>query len=77
MADPNPRPSISSEQPLPLSDVQLELLKLYSTDVTSEELLEVKRLLSSHFGSKATRAADQIWDDRGITNEDMEAWLLE
>lgn len=66
-----------AELSAPLSDLQLELLKLYSTELTSEELLEVKRLLGRYFGDRATRAADRVWDERGLTNEDMDAWLHE
>ncbi len=69
--------SMPVEPSAPLSDLQLELLKLYSTEVTSEELLDVKRLLGQYFGNKATRAADRVWDERGLTNEDMDAWLHE
>ncbi len=76
MASPRAR-TTSAEPSAPLSDLQLELLKLYSTGVTSEELLEVKRLLGQYFGNKATRAADRVWDERGLTNEDMDAWLHE
>ena len=66
-----------SGPPGPLSDLQLELLKLYSTDVTAEELREVKRLLGRHFGRKAVQTADRVWDERGLTDEDMDAWLHE
>ncbi len=43
-----------------LSALQLELLKLYSTDVSSQELFEVKLLLGRYFGSKATREASAL-----------------
>jgi len=59
----------------PLSPLQLELLKLYSTEMTSSELLELKRVLARYFATKATAAADQAWDERGLSNEDMDAWL--
>ena len=39
--------------------------------------LEVKRLLGQYFGHKAVQAADHAWDDRGLTDEDMDAWLHE
>ncbi len=68
---------VGTQPSAPLTDLQLELLKLYSTGVTSEELLEVKRLLGQYFGNKATKAADRVWDERGLTNEDMDAWLHE
>jgi hypothetical protein len=61
----------------PLSGLQLELLKLYSTEMTTEELLEVKQLLARYFARKAVESADQIWDQRQLTDEDMDAWLHE
>ncbi len=74
----NPRAQkISEGRSTPLSDLQLELLKLYSTEVTSEELLEVKRLLGRYFGQRAIQSADRVWDERGLTNEVMDAWLHE
>ena len=51
---------VPAEPSSPLSELQLELLKLYSTGVTPEELLEVKRLLGQYFGNKATEAADRV-----------------
>ena len=59
----------------PLSDLQLELLKLYSTDLTEEELLDLKRELARYFAGKAIASADRVWDERGLSNEDMDAWL--
>ncbi len=76
MAD-STTPQMTSGRSAPLSDLQLELLKLYSTDVTADDLIEVKRLLGRYFGRKAVRAADRAWDERGLTDEDMDAWLHE
>ena len=76
MADSTTRP-MPIEPSAPLSDLQLELLKLYSTEVTSEELFEVKRLLGRYFGRKAIQSADRVWDQRGLTDQDMDAWLHE
>ena len=76
MADPTTRPT-TAQPPAPLSSLQLELLKLYSTEVTAEELLEVKRLLGRYFGRRAVQSADRVWDQRQLTDEDMDAWLHE
>lgn len=59
----------------PLTSLQLELLKLYSTELTEEELREVKRELARHFAHKATESADRIWDQRGLSDEEMSRWL--
>ncbi len=68
---------MAAEPSAPLTDLQLELLKLYSTEVTAEELREVRRLLGRYFGQKASQDADRVWDERGLTDEDMDAWLHE
>jgi len=44
------------------SNVQLELLKLYSTDISDSELEEVKQKLADFFAKKATDEADKLWD---------------
>jgi len=59
----------------PLSNVQLELLKIYSTDITDEEVLEVKRLLAQHFAKKTIDAAEKVWQEKGLTNDIMDEWL--
>ena len=61
----------------PLTNLQLELLKLYGTDLPDEDLQEIKQLLAQYFARKAISEADRIWDERGLTNETMDAWLNE
>ena len=61
----------------PLSNLQLELLKLYSSDISEEDLLHIKRYLAKFFAFKAIGQADQVWDEKGYTNDTMEQWLNE
>ena len=63
--------------PQPLTNVQLELVKLYSTDLKQRELLELKQLLANFFAQKAIKSADKIWDERKLSDQDMEIWLNE
>ena len=60
-----------------LSNIQLELLKLYSTDIKEEELLEIKSYIADFFSKKAVQEADKLWDENSLTNEDMDSWLNE
>ncbi len=60
-----------------LSNIQLELLKLYSTDIKEEELLEIKSYIADFFSKKAVQEADKLWDENSLTNEDMDRWLNE
>ena len=41
-----------------LSNIQKELLKLYSTDLPDHQLYEIKLLLGQYFAEKATDAMD-------------------
>lgn len=61
----------------PLSNIQQELLKLYSYDITEADLLHIKRYLAKYFAFNAIGEADQVWDQKGYTNETMNQWLKE
>jgi len=61
----------------PLSNLQQELLKLYSSDIPEADLLHIKRYLAKYFAFKAIGEADQIWDEKGYTNETMNQWVNE
>lgn len=58
-----------------LTELQLQLLKLFSREISQDELLEIKRMLSDYFAGKLTAEADKLWDEKGLTNEDMDKWL--
>lgn len=58
-----------------LTNVQLELLKLYSTNLSDTDLLELKQLLSKFFADKSIKLADEVWNKKGYTNDQMENLL--
>lgn len=60
-----------------ISNMQQELLKLYSANIAEADLLNIKRYLAKYFASKAIEEADSIWEDKGYTNETMNKWLTE
>lgn len=60
-----------------LSNLQIELLKLYSTNLSQDNLLELKRILARYFAQKAINEADKIWEEKGLSNLDMKKWLDE
>lgn len=60
-----------------LTNLQLEIIKLYSTEMERSELIELKQVLARFFAQKAVEEADQIWDDKNLTNQDMDSWLNE
>lgn len=60
-----------------LSELQLELLKVYSFDPSPEDLVQIKILLANFFAKKFTSNIQQAIEDTNITNEDLEGWLNE
>ena len=59
----------------PLTNLQFELLKFFQYEVKDEELLEIKRLLSDYFAKKAMDDMDNLWKEKGWSNETMDTWL--
>lgn len=64
------------EQPAAsLTNLQLELLKLFSYQLPDEELIEIKKLFSKFFAERLKKGMSQIWKEKGYTQEDMDKWL--
>lgn len=61
----------------PLTNLQMEILELYSTELTEDDLKELKTMLAKFYARRAIQEADRIWDEKHLTNEDMERWLNE
>lgn len=59
----------------PLSNLQLELLKLYSHDLNEQDLVAVQRLLAKFFADRASDEMDRLWDENGWTDDTMDEWL--
>jgi hypothetical protein len=55
--------------PQPFTNLQLELLKIYARTVDEKDLLEIKRLLGQYFADKASDLADQIWAEKGLSED--------
>ncbi|MBV6495469.1 MAG: hypothetical protein DYH05_08095 [Acidobacteria bacterium ACB1] len=60
-----------------LSNVQKELLMLYSNDVSEESLLEIKALLADYFARRASDKMDEFWEEKGLTAQAMVEWADE
>lgn len=58
-----------------LSNVQLELMKLFATDVSDKELVELKKVLLEFKFNRVTSLVDKLWEDKNWTNKDMDKML--
>lgn len=59
----------------PLTNLQLELLKLYSMELSEEQLKDIQRLLANYFALQASDEMDRLWEERAWNQETIEAWL--
>jgi len=60
-----------------LSELQLELLKVYSFNPSNEDLVNIKTMLAKYFANKLTSNVQKAMDGNNITNDDLENWLNE
>ena len=60
-----------------LSNIQLELLKVFSVDLSEEQLKEIKDLLVKYFSDKVTSEMDKLFEDKNLGEEQIEKWANE
>jgi hypothetical protein len=66
--------NIASVHP-PLSNIQAELLKVFSADIPDEHLVELKKIIALYLIDKARDKADEDWDKKGYTDEKLKQLL--
>ena len=66
-----------SQAPNRLSNLQLELLKLYSYNVSDEEVRDIKRMLAEYFSKKIDEEIDQLWEEKAWNTQTIEDWKNE
>ena len=60
-----------------LTNLQLELLKIFSIPLKEDQLMEIKALLSRYFTKKASEEMDKLWDENNWSDETMREWAQE
>jgi len=61
----------------PLTELQLELLKLFARDIEERDLIEIKELFTQYFANKAMDTADKVWEQNKWTEQDEVRFLNE
>ena len=56
----------------PMTNLQLELLKLYTRKVSEQDLQSIKQMLAQYFSNKTMDLADKIWEKNNWRDEDAE-----
>ena len=60
-----------------LSNVQLEILKLFSIDLSEVQLKEIKELLSNYFADKITNQMDDLFAAKDWKEDQIDKWSNE
>ena len=61
--------------PQPLSNLQIELLKVYSSGVPDEWLIDIREMLAQYLLEKARDEADKVWQEKGYSEKTIKQWL--
>lgn len=59
----------------PLSNMQLELLRLFSRDIEDNDVKEIKKLILAYWAGKLVNIANQVWEEKNWTDDDMDKLL--
>lgn len=57
-----------------LNNAQLEILKLFKYEMSEDELLEIKQLLSEYLAQKLMKEIEKESVEKGYTPEIIESW---
>ncbi|WAC09517.1 hypothetical protein [Dyadobacter pollutisoli] len=70
---------MSSTQTIPsrLSNLQIELLKLYPYSVSEKELADIRKMLADYFAEKIDNQMSQLWDKNDWNDQTIETWKSE
>lgn len=52
------------------TNLQLELLKVFSRQVSDDDVKAIRKMLVNYFAEKAMNLADEAWDKNGWTEKD-------
>ena len=60
-----------------LTNLQLDLLKIFSFPLKEDQIREIKALLTRYFADKASKEMDLLWEENNWSNETMSEWAQE
>lgn len=60
-----------------LTNLQVELIKLFAFQISDNQIAEIKDLLAVYFARTATKEMDRLWEENQWDDATMEGWLNE
>jgi hypothetical protein len=59
----------------PLTNLQMEYLKLLSFDLGENEMRELRQLIAKFLNEKMQKEMDKVWAEKGYSDETVKNWL--
>lgn len=60
-----------------LTNLQLELIKMFGYEVSNEQLAEIRSILSNYFANQITSEVDKLFEANKWGEEKIEEWAEE
>lgn len=60
-----------------LNNLQLDLLKMFSYNISDSQLIEIRELLKNFFSKKAVQEMDKLWDENNWNDDTMDEFANE
>lgn len=60
-----------------LTNLQLELLKLFKYELPDNQIQEIRTLLAKYFADKATNEMDKLWEGNNWNDDTISKWKEE
>ena len=60
-----------------MTNLQLEIVKMFSVELPEHQLLEIRNILSRYFADKASDEMDRLWEENNWSDKTMEDWSNE
>jgi hypothetical protein len=52
------------------TNLQLELLRVFTRQVSDDDVIAIRKMLAQYFAEKAMNLADQVWKKNNWTDQD-------
>jgi hypothetical protein len=74
---PNPKNKKNMQAVTKLSNMQLELLKLFATNISDSDVLDIKQLIINYYAQKIDNELDTLWEQRQYNANTISTWANE
>ena len=60
-----------------ITSAQLDLLRMFGSNLSDADLIEIKKMVGEYLSKKVVQSANQAFDEKGYSENDIENWKSE